>query len=570
MSTKPTDVGRFAVDGSDHDAANISPPSSGRRDTGYTLNYVPPSSEANYLENVAYRWRRWLNDGDVAFNTIEALVDDTITFNASIVVRDAPVFNSTINANGGLFLPNNASILSQGLNLWNCGNTNVDFTHASELDVDGKVACGDLLVSGNLTTDTSGLFTFQQWASPDFTFTANASTDSVASSGPTFPSTHLRTGDGPLRVSNSGGSLPGGLSAGTDYYWIGDLASVGQLATSRQNALNGVVIDITSTGSGTHTLLHQATTTRVGDITVGRNFTVNGTSTLTGASTLTGPSTLVGASTMEGAVTVGGQSALFTNFTFTANSTNDQLTATGHPLLTGDGPVRVANSGGGLPGGLSAVVNYWVVKIDANTFQLATSLEKALAGFVVDITSNGTGTQTLSSSGTTRVSSLAVNGTLTVNGLVLNSECRTYLGSSGIEQAPDVTKVSRSGGILTFLATRTGTNGILYPLALPVGTTINRIGYAYNRAGNTLAFSIVVADLDTGSVGFLQTLVNDSGSSGFQLNINNNLAVNGSGHPTGSTGSLTVRWDRAYWILAECTFTSGSPNIYGLIVNPPV
>lgn len=85
----------------------------------------------------------------------------------------------------------------------------------------------------------------------------------------------------------------------------------------------------------------------------------------------------------------------FNNFTFTADSTTDHLTATAHGLNTGDGPVQVSNSGGALPAGLAAATNYWVIKIDANTFELATSLSNALAGTQIDITSNGTGTQTL-------------------------------------------------------------------------------------------------------------------------------------------------------------------------------
>lgn len=86
---------------------------------------------------------------------------------------------------------------------------------------------------------------------------------------------------------------------------------------------------------------------------------------------------------------------------FTAAAATDILTASTHGLLTGDGPVRVANGGGALPGGLAASTDYWVIKIDADTFYLATSLANALAGTRINITSDGTGTQTLSDTAST-------------------------------------------------------------------------------------------------------------------------------------------------------------------------
>jgi hypothetical protein len=85
----------------------------------------------------------------------------------------------------------------------------------------------------------------------------------------------------------------------------------------------------------------------------------------------------------------------FVDFTFTADNATEQLTATAHGLQTGDGPVRASNSGGGLPSGLLAATDYWAIRVDANTFKLASSLANALAGTAIDITTNGTGTQTV-------------------------------------------------------------------------------------------------------------------------------------------------------------------------------
>lgn len=77
------------------------------------------------------------------------------------------------------------------------------------------------------------------------------------------------------------------------------------------------------------------------------------------------------------------------------------LTLTAHGLLTGDGPVRLTSSGT-LPGGLATGTDYWVIKVDANTIKLATSLVNALAGTPIDITGAGTGTHTLSDTSETR------------------------------------------------------------------------------------------------------------------------------------------------------------------------
>lgn len=78
--------------------------------------------------------------------------------------------------------------------------------------------------------------------------------------------------------------------------------------------------------------------------------------------------------------------------TFTA-AASDICTKTAHAMLTGL-KVQVSTTTT-LPGGLSAATDYFVIKIDANTFYLATSLANAQAGTKIDITSAGTGTHTI-------------------------------------------------------------------------------------------------------------------------------------------------------------------------------
>lgn len=80
------------------------------------------------------------------------------------------------------------------------------------------------------------------------TFTA-ATTDVV-----TIASHGFTSGDGPYRLSSSG-TLPTGLTAGVDY-WVSVIdANTFKFALSKDKAVAGDnVVDITATGSGTHTL----------------------------------------------------------------------------------------------------------------------------------------------------------------------------------------------------------------------------------------------------------------------------------------------------------------------------
>lgn len=64
----------------------------------------------------------------------------------------------------------------------------------------------------------------------------------------------------------------------------------------------------------------------------------------------------------------------------------DTITIASHGFFTG---LKVALAGTNLPGGLSAT-DYWVIVVNANTIQLASSLLLALAGTPVDISSQGT------------------------------------------------------------------------------------------------------------------------------------------------------------------------------------
>lgn len=73
---------------------------------------------------------------------------------------------------------------------------------------------------------------------------------------------------------------------------------------------------------------------------------------------------------------------------------SDTFTRVAHGFVTGDGPFQYTTSGT-LPAGMALATNYWIIKLTADTYKLATSLENALLGTPLNITSDGTGTHTL-------------------------------------------------------------------------------------------------------------------------------------------------------------------------------
>lgn len=168
----------------------------------------------------------------------------------------------------------------------------------------------------------------------------------------------LITGDGPFRVSTAG-SLPTGLLAATDYWVIRMGADTFKLATSLENALARTAIPLTTDGAGVNTIADTADTERV--VLKIEAF----------------------------------------------DHTDESITATAHALLTGDGPYTLVTDIGTLPTDLSASVDYWVIKIDADNFSLALSLADAMAGTAVAFSTNGTGQVVLADSDTATTSDAA-------------------------------------------------------------------------------------------------------------------------------------------------------------------
>lgn len=83
--------------------------------------------------------------------------------------------------------------------------------------------------------------------------------------------------------------------------------------------------------------------------------------------------------------------------TFTADDATEVLTlatAADASWITGT-VCRVSNEGGGLPTGLQAGTDYFLIKTGSATYKLAASLADALSGTAIGLSSAGTGTHTL-------------------------------------------------------------------------------------------------------------------------------------------------------------------------------
>ena len=75
------------------------------------------------------------------------------------------------------------------------------------------------------------------------------------------------------------------------------------------------------------------------------------------------------------------------------NTSTEKITLTAHGFANAHS-VRISSSGT-IPGGLSAGTTYYVIRVDADTIQLATSLANVYAGTAINITSQGSGTHTI-------------------------------------------------------------------------------------------------------------------------------------------------------------------------------
>lgn len=93
-----------------------------------------------------------------------------------------------------------------------------------------------------------------------------------------------------------------------------------------------------------------------------------------------------------------GQLDLSTLATFPASAVNtgtNAINIPNHGLTTGQEPPVFVSSTGMLPTGLTANTPYWVIVVDANHIQLATTLPRAQAALPITLSATGSGTDTI-------------------------------------------------------------------------------------------------------------------------------------------------------------------------------
>lgn len=342
-------------------------------------------------------------------------------------------------------------------------NTMLGELYKWALYVNDGVWDGDIALNGSFTVGGQ-LVTFV-----DFTYTADSTTDKLARTA------HgLQTGYGPVRTSNSGGALPAGVLAATDYYVIRSDADHLQLAATRSDALAGFAIDFTSNGTGTQTLLHQSSATKPTDAAVSRALTVTGGATV-------------------GSGTVGGTAFSYPSTVFIGNATFDNLAIDNHGMQTGSGPMVVSNVGGALPSPLLAATPYYVIRSNSGKIQLALSFVNAMAGVAIDLTTSGTGTNSIASGTSPTVAgSLAVHGNVTVDGVIISHQPRveypSFLEAGGFVAGINPVNPSFSVSYNTAGAV---TNALI---SVPFKAGDSLINIRYQAAGNGSA------DLITGAI----------------------------------------------------------------------
>jgi flagellin-like hook-associated protein FlgL len=202
--------------------------------------------------------------------------------------------------------------------------------------------------------------TFRLASSYGNVFSSNVASSSVASADGVDVAANTLTDEdhslvtGDRVVYTAGTTAIGGLTTATNYYVIKVDDDTYKLATTRANAFAGTAIDLTSAGVGSQGF----------DKPDGTELDVYNT----GAET----------STVASATGV--------------NTSTNTLTETDHGLLTGD---KVAYAAGStVIDGLVDATDYYVIKVNDNSYKLATTLANARDGLAIDLNSTGVGDQT--------------------------------------------------------------------------------------------------------------------------------------------------------------------------------
>jgi hypothetical protein len=92
----------------------------------------------------------------------------------------------------------------------------------------------------------------------------------------------------------------------------------------------------------------------------------------------------------------------------------DTMTLTAHGHHTGDGPWQMTTTGA-VPGGLALLTDYWSIRSTANAIKVAASLADAMAGTAIDLTSAGSGTNTITGTASAKRTRWVSQGVVTAS-----------------------------------------------------------------------------------------------------------------------------------------------------------
>ncbi len=192
--------------------------------------------------------------------------------------------------------------------------------------------------------------------------------------------------------------------------------------------------------------------------------------------------------------------------TFTADPATDILTLpAAQPLQTGN--QMTVSTSGSLPGGLAAGVVYYWIRLSTVTGKLAISLVNAQAGTAIDITSAGTGTQTLTTASLHDASSVYMQGGSISTNLIAFANDVPFDNGDGV-------RVSTNGILPQGLAAGTTYYWIrgfdlrvpagirVEPASTPAGLTVSRAGRLASSYANALA-GVAIALGPAGNTGTL-------------------------------------------------------------------
>jgi hypothetical protein len=213
---------------------------------------------------------------------------------------------------------------------------------------------------------------------------------------------------------------------------------------------------------------------------------------------------------------------------------SDAFTVVAHGMTTGDGPYRLSNSGGGLPTGSAVDTNYWIIKLTADTFSIASSKANAIALTAVNITSDGTGTHTLQrqqndviiaqlvqglsavvganfttvqtagagQTDTLRSTASAANGwfSLEVSDQDLMSCVQSHAAPSDVTLATDLDAILRADQ--SWYCLLTNYNSSAYVRAAEAWTEANTRIYVWDSCDTAIATTVLSGGTDVGALSF--------------------------------------------------------------------